>query len=373
MMQGMESNGKKVSIIVPVYNAAPYLGRCMESLSGQSYGNLEILFIDDGSVDGSGRICDGYAGRYGNVRVFHTENKGVSSARNFGMEVCSGEYLMFADADDILAEDMVERLVRMIEEASGDVAGCGYFLFYGGSREEKEKGNRRKRGKGRIEDGQSESGILHAGGAAGQERKVFSGTEVLSGKEFIEKGILNSDTRCWSKLYRKESVGELRFDTGLTVGEDMLFLLELARRGKVFCRSGYEGYGYYINEKGAMLQAFRDSFMDQIACWQRALKIVRVERADLVNRAEAILLISVMLVAGKLAVLSRGERKEKGKYAARCLHLARKYGRKKEVFRELDRGYRIKVKVYCRVPELYMLLYRFLQYVKTLRLKDFLS
>ncbi len=338
--------GKKmVSIIVPVYNAALYLERCMASLLGQTYGNTEILLIDDGSTDGSGRICDDFAGRYGKVRVFHTSNEGVSSARNLGLEECGGTYLTFVDADDVLAEDMLEHLVCMIEEENGDVAGCGYFEF---------------RVKERNKEKTADEEYTQPPGTGGLRPEV----EVLCGMEFAEHGILRSDTRCWSKLYRRESVGSLRFDTGLTIGEDMLFLLDLAMQGKQFIRSGYQGYGYYVNESGAMLRGFKDSYMDQITCWQRALeKIEGLEslgkvKAGLTERAEAILVISAMLVVGKLALLSGKERKGKAQFGEQCYAVVKKYGGKQGVFRELDKGYRIKVRVYERAPEVYMVLYR---------------
>lgn len=343
---------KMVSIIVPVYNAARYLERCMVSLLGQTYENMEILLMDDGSTDGSGGICDDFAGRYGKVRVFHTSNAGVSSARNLGLEECRGTYLTFVDADDVLAEDMLEYLVCMIEEENGDVAGCGYFQFRGEDWKEKRTADKK------YAQPPGTGGLRPGTGGLRPE------TEGLCGMEFVEHGVLRSDTRCWSKLYRRESVGSLRFDTGLTIGEDMLFLLDLAMQGKKFVRSGYQGYGYYVNESGAMLRGFKDSYMDQITCWQRALeKIEGLEslgnmKEGLTERTEAVLIISAMLVVGKLALLSRKERKWKAQFGEQCYNVVKKYGRKQGVFRELDRGYRIKVRVYERAPEVYMVLYR---------------
>ena len=324
-----------VSIIVPVYNASPYLERCMESLLGQTYRNTEILLLDDGSTDGSGRICDRFADSHENVKVFHMPNGGVSAARNRGLQECCGEYVTFVDADDILAGDMLEYLVGMAEETGCDVAGCGYFEFRG--------------------SGKGIQGVEFQSICGKEDPEV----ERLSGSQFGEKGILRSDTRCWSKLYRRESVGKLRFDTGLTIGEDMLFLLELAMQGKRFCRGNYKGYGYFSNEAGAMRRGFKDSYMDQITCWQRALeKIGKQGTARLTQRTEAILLISVMLVVGKLAQLPGKERREKAEAGKYCLDLVRKYGAKRGVFRELDRGYRIKVRVYGCAPGVYMGLYR---------------
>ncbi len=363
---------EKVSIIVPVYNAAPYLERCMASLLGQTYHNTEILLVDDGSTDGSGVLCDGFAAAYRNVKVFHMPNEGVSAARNRGLEECGGEYLTFVDADDVLEERALEVLIRMMKDENGDVAGCGYFEFCGDgdwneNRKEngEEKGIGKRIGKrtGKRTETRAAKKTEDAAGAADAERDGTR-TEVLCGMEFAEHGILHSDTRCWSKLYRRESVGNLRFDTGLTIGEDMLFLLDLAIQGKTFVRSSYRGYGYFVNGNGAMLRGFQESYMDQTVCWQRALEKIgaqtggKEDAACLVSRAESILVVSAMLVAGKLAALPGKARRKYKQYGEQCLALVKKYGKKPEVFRQLDRGYRIKVRVYGRVPGAYMVLYR---------------
>lgn len=344
---------KKVSIIVPVYNAVAYIRRCMGSLLAQTYENTEILIVDDGSTDDTGRICDEYGAEYEKVRVFHMSCDGVSAARNRGLAEAAGEYITFVDADDCPAKDMVEHLVEILEQTESDVAGCSYQKFY--TEEEAE----------RIRNSSMKAGNVRAGNRGVDDDKtdirVNWQPEILEGAAFIEKGILKSDTRCWSKLYKREGIGSLRFDTGLTIGEDMLFLLELAKAGKKFCRSTYKGYGYFINEKGAMMRAFKDSYMDQITCWQKALALISAETPSLVERAEVILLISVMLVAGKLAQLPAVERKKKRAYAEKCHKLAVQYGKKKAVFRQLDRGYQIKVSMYRYMPGMYMRLYHFMK------------
>ena len=100
-----------ISVIVPVYNAGVYLRPCLDSLAAQSYQNLEILLIDDGSTDGSGPVCDEFAGRDHRVRVTHQKNAGVSAARNAGLEAAVGEYGCFLDADDVLPPDSLQRLL----------------------------------------------------------------------------------------------------------------------------------------------------------------------------------------------------------------------------------------------------------------------
>ena len=89
-----------ISIIVPVYNVEPYLRKCLDSILAQTYRDLEILIIDDGSTDGSGRICDEYAGKDDRIKVFHTENHGLSAARNYALDRSHGDYIAFIDSDD---------------------------------------------------------------------------------------------------------------------------------------------------------------------------------------------------------------------------------------------------------------------------------
>ena len=106
----------KISIVVPVYNAEKELQRCVDSILGQSFSDWELLLIDDGSRDGSPALCDRLAQRDPRVRVCHKENGGVSSARNRGLREASGEYIMFADADDSCPPDMVQTAVEAMEK-----------------------------------------------------------------------------------------------------------------------------------------------------------------------------------------------------------------------------------------------------------------
>lgn len=114
----------KVSIILPIYNVGEFFGTCMESVLKQSHRNLEIILVDDGSTDDSGLIADGYAKRDSRIRVIHQENKGVSTARNVGIDAATGEYVCFSDSDDILEQDYVEYLLNLCMEKGVNVAVC---------------------------------------------------------------------------------------------------------------------------------------------------------------------------------------------------------------------------------------------------------
>ena len=115
-----------VSIIVPVYNVKSYVGECVESLCRQTYTNLEILLVDDGSTDGSGEVCDEYADRDERIRVIHQANRGLSGARNMGLDDARGEYIAFVDSDDLVSTNYVETLYELLMKYEADIAACAY-------------------------------------------------------------------------------------------------------------------------------------------------------------------------------------------------------------------------------------------------------
>lgn len=128
----------KVSVIVPVYNVAPYMEQCLESLTGQTYRNLEIIVVDDGSTDDSPRLCDLWAERDSRIVVIHKPNGGLSDARNAGMKVMTGEYVGFVDSDDYVDRCFYEKMVEAALRTDADVVQCNYTSFFkDGSKKEK--------------------------------------------------------------------------------------------------------------------------------------------------------------------------------------------------------------------------------------------
>lgn len=110
-----------ISVVVPVYNSAVYLDKCIQSILKQSYPNWEIILVDDGSTDGSGIICDKYAKEHANIKCFHQENCGVSVARNVGIQQAIGEYIAFVDSDDYIDEELLEALVKGMQKNNSDL------------------------------------------------------------------------------------------------------------------------------------------------------------------------------------------------------------------------------------------------------------
>ncbi|SFN78625.1 Glycosyltransferase involved in cell wall bisynthesis [Pseudobutyrivibrio sp. UC1225] len=119
----------KISVIVPVYNVENYLDRCIESIVNQSYRNLEIILVNDGSTDKSGEICNRLARVDNRIRVIHKENGGLSSARNAGLDSATGDYIAFIDSDDYIHTKMYEILVKVQKDTGADIVSCGYQMF----------------------------------------------------------------------------------------------------------------------------------------------------------------------------------------------------------------------------------------------------
>lgn len=182
-----------VSIIVPVYNAVMYIDRCVQSILSQTIREYEVILVNDGSSDGSLHLCQSYADAYDNITLISQDNSGVSAARNRGLSVAKGTYVMFVDSDDYMFPQMCEIMVNTIEEKNADLVVCGTTETWGG---------------------------LWA-----PERDVDYHTFDSFKKDFIEH--FNSELLSppWNKIYRRELIKDM-FDTSISFGEDLMFNLK---------------------------------------------------------------------------------------------------------------------------------------------------
>nr|WP_302853132.1 glycosyltransferase [Methanosphaera stadtmanae] len=117
---------QKVSIVIPVYNVEKYIERCLKSILNQTLDSIEVIVIDDGSTDNSGKICDEFSTKYKNVKTFHKRNGGVSSARNLGISIAKGEYIGFVDPDDFIHVNMYKELYENAKKVNSDIAICSF-------------------------------------------------------------------------------------------------------------------------------------------------------------------------------------------------------------------------------------------------------
>lgn len=191
-----------ISVIVPVYNCEQYLEQCIDSILAQTYSDLEILLVDDGSTDHTGKICDAYAAFDSRIKVIHKKNKGAASARKAGFEKALGEYIAFVDGDDWIEPDMYEKLLLPFSTSNVDIVLCGRFEDTGDKSVQKR----------------------HSFPPGIYDKKALAVNvypEMISRGTFFEMGISGF---MWDKLFRREHLENflMAVDDRVTIGEDAL-------------------------------------------------------------------------------------------------------------------------------------------------------
>ncbi|MDE5758033.1 MAG: glycosyltransferase, partial [Allobaculum sp.] len=195
----------KVSVTVPVYNTSKYLRKCLDSLKNQQLEDIEFILVDDGSTDGSGQICDDYAAQDSRFKVIHQANGGLAAARQKGLDVASGKYVIVCDSDDWVEESIYKKLYEAAEKSCADIVICNYYMDYG-------NGERVKSGDGLYN---AQNGYV-------------------DNREVLRKGTRSS----WSKLIRRDLFGRanVEYQLGINLGEDALIMFKLMLANpKVVC------------------------------------------------------------------------------------------------------------------------------------------
>jgi glycosyltransferase involved in cell wall biosynthesis len=221
----------KISIIVPAYNSEKTLKRCIDSIINQTYSNIEIIIVNDGSTDNTKEICDQYAQNDLRIKVIHKNNGGVSSARNEGIKNASGEFIQFIDSDDYIDVNMCERLVKVIKEHNSDLVVCGYKTILGDSISFEPCINKR------VDEIADLSGYF---------------------SELYKKHLFNSP---WNKLYKREKIN-FYYDENLSLGEDLLFNLEYLKRSKKISFIEDCLYNYVIGSKNSLTAKYNENLFD---------------------------------------------------------------------------------------------------------------
>ena len=355
----MRHEQEYISVIVPVYNGEKYLEKCIQSIEEQTYRKFEIIIINDGSTDDTAKICKKLEAQYENITVLHMNDEGVSAARNAGLNAAKGEYITFVDADDRLLPEALARLYTAIKETGSDVAGCGFTAW---SREDEWEELFARSRKEQVQYEKAKATALKETEAQAGKAGQGECYQICTGKEFWQQGIYGGDTRCWSKLYKRSVIGNTTFREGLTIGEDMLFLADILPKVERMVTISYKGYGYYQNPSGAMLRKFSPRYMDQITCWEIAREKVLKEAPHLKDKAGSVIMVSLMLTAGKIALLSSKERKQVREYVKVCHEKLKEEMKSRFAFSLLDRGYRIKTRLFKAVPNIYLWFYHLMKY-----------
>ena len=248
-----------ISVTVPVYNVAAYLRRSVDSLLGQTYRNLEILLVDDGSTDDCPALCDEYAAKDPRVRVIHKKNGGLASARNAGITAATGTYLAFLDSDDWLDPDCYERMLSALRTFHADVAVCRYRQVYDDHVEDESRDL--------AYVGSLEEGLRH----------------------YVEETPqIQIQNAAWNKLYRRDFAGGLRFDESRWY-EDMMHTTQLLSKSGTIAVLDHASYNYYCTRAGSyMNQGFsRRILTDLIPNFQdRSAFLRRTGRGELAAAAD---------------------------------------------------------------------------------------
>lgn len=222
-----------ISIIVPVYKVEKYLEKCVNSILKQTYTNLEIILVDDGSPDKCGQLCDELAKTDDRIKVFHKENGGLSDARNYGVERANGEYIGFVDSDDYIHECMYEELYKAIKKSGTSIAECGVTRVY--------KNTLRPH-----YEGEDYFLVL--------DREGYL-------KEYLENKRLYGSA--WCKLIHRDLAKKIKFPTG-KIYEDAFYTLELLKTVDKYTLISGNYYYYYIRENSITTRSFSSKNMDYI-------------------------------------------------------------------------------------------------------------
>lgn len=223
---------KKVSVIVPIYNAEKYIDRCIQSVLNQDYDWVELILINDGSRDGSGEICEEYASKNENIVYKYQENAGVSAARNAGINLASGEYIVFVDSDDSIKSNMLSMLVEALERTNADLCICGY-------------------------DAICSTGTT----TVKAEQAEVSGKEKLA--EYFAMHFCEAiASSVWCKLFKKSLIIQ-DFNTDLSMGEDLLFSLEYIKHINKIAVISEALYNYDKTNESSITRDYKTDYYEQ--------------------------------------------------------------------------------------------------------------
>ena len=213
---------KLISVIVPVYNVEKYLCKCIDSILAQSYTNLEIILVDDGSPDNSPAICDEYANKDSRIKVIHLENGGLSAARNAGLDIASGDFIGFIDSDDYISPEMYKKLYEAMKAADADISICNFQKVD-------------EAGKNIKTEETIESGTLSS-------LQALTGLQGKNGVCFVYS---------WNKLFNRQIFDELRFPIGRYCEDNYIAHILLNRARAIVCLN--ECMYFYTQRKGSIM------------------------------------------------------------------------------------------------------------------------
>lgn len=310
-----------ISVIVPAYNVAPWISNCLNSILIQTYKNLEIIVIDDGSTDETPQIIDEFASIDSRIKVVHQKNSGLVKVRNRGIELASGNYIAFVDGDDTIVPEMYERLLTNAQKYNADISHCGVCFCFSDGHEEPHYGT------GRLKIQNNVEGLK----------------DLLEGK-FIEPGL-------WNKLYKATIVADSCIDETVLNNEDLLRNYVLFERAEKSVYEDFCGYRYYQREGSMSKDKSKQVRIEKHI--RKARKLI-VDRAleDVYPYAMQTWMSSIINSINTLMYNNDSESKE---YCQDCRKTLRK---ERKHLHYLIKRQQFAARLYLLSPLLYKLVYR---------------
>lgn len=266
----------KVSVVVPVYNVEAYLSKCVESIIHQTFREIEIILVDDGSKDNSLALANELAQKDDRIVVYHKENGGLSSARNYGIDRASADLITFVDSDDYLDLDMIEVLYRGLTENNTDMSVCTFYDVYPGSTPEQNK----------------------------------NAEQFVAGKEDAMKIVLEAKLAsvvAVAKLYKKELFDKVRYPEG-KIAEDAFVIIELLDQCDRIFITTQRKYYYFHRENSITTSTFNARNTDVITAYEKNYDFISRKYPDLTDTAKMRVCWAYFYVLDKLAMSSNKEK-----------------------------------------------------------------
>ena len=243
-----------ISVIIPVYKVEPYLDHCIESVVNQTYQNLEIILVDDGSPDRCPEMCDDWASRDGRIIVIHKPNGGLSDARNAGMAIASGEYIGFVDSDDWIAPEMYGKLLSTLITDESDIAACSVSMVW--------------------EDG-SPARLLTV-----EESALLNRSQAQ--RALLEESLLKQPV--WYKLYKTSLIRDIPFEAG-KYHEDVYWSYQAIGKAEKVSIIPYIGYYYFQRSGSIMGDGYSLKRLDAMEAYCRRYEYLKNAFPELNNSA----------------------------------------------------------------------------------------
>lgn len=323
----MESNMEPlISVIIPVYNVDKYLYKCIKSITEQSYEKLEIILIDDGSNDNCPLICDKWQEKDKRIIVKHIKNSGVSHARNVGLKVCTGEYILFVDGDDFVDENMISILYKKIASNNADIAVCNYYIY--------------------------KNSLDYF-----EQKERIKIKEIMNDDEFINY-LFSCIAICgfvWNKLYRRESIlgaNKIIFDENINMLEDLLFNCEVSKNIKKVCYIKEPLYNYVQRNLSALHSEKIEYKINGLMAHIKIIKFLEEQKNERVWIEKMQFMIGVEIMKYYL----HKEKKENHDNVEEIYKYYNKYIKEKTVFKVKKYKKIIKYYILKIIPNIYYML-----------------